>query len=148
MSSRRRGARRCGTIYTTKPPRCGTGPDGVPVLSDDGRQSTGWVTNANVLAAIAREINAAQAHATEAAADAGYDAEPATEPPKPAARLPGHRGHARRQLARGRHQARRHPLASRLPAVSVLRDRTLRQPDPRTVVRSGDRIALLPPDDP
>jgi Trk K+ transport system NAD-binding subunit len=32
--------------------------------------------------------------------------------------------------------------------VSVLRGRPLRQPDPRTVVRSGDRIALLTPDDP
>jgi hypothetical protein len=30
--------------------------------------------------------------------------------------------------------------------VSVLRDRNLRQPDPRTVVRSGGRIALLTPD--
>ena len=30
--------------------------------------------------------------------------------------------------------------------MSVLRGRNLRQPDPRTVVRAGDRIALLTPD--
>jgi hypothetical protein len=66
-----------------------------------------------------------------------------TEPPKPAARLPGHRDHARRRLTRRRHPAR---WPSGFLPVSVLRDRNLRQPDPRTVVRSGGRIALLTPD--
>jgi hypothetical protein len=121
-----------------------------PCPPTTARQITGWVTNASVLAAVAREIKAAQAQAAEAedASDAGYDAEPTTEPPNP---LPGYRV-VEVTLADGSPAADTKLGDILWPAgfvpVSVLRDRNLRQPDPRTVVRSGDRIALLTPDGP
>jgi chloride channel protein, CIC family len=42
------------------------GRDGLPVLSDDARQITGWVTNATVIGAVARHIRAAQHDAAQA----------------------------------------------------------------------------------
>ena len=42
------------------------GRDGLPVLSDDAEHITGWVTNAAVIAAVAREIRAVQHHAAQA----------------------------------------------------------------------------------
>jgi hypothetical protein len=98
-----------------------------------------------------REINAGQAQAADAEtmhAQAGTDADCAAEPPNP---LPGYRV-IEITLADGPPAAGTRPGDIRWPSgfvpVSVLRDRNLRQPDPRTVVRSRDRIALLTPDDP
>ncbi len=71
---------------------------------------------------------------------------PRTEPPNP---LPGYRV-AEITLAGGSPAAGTRLGDIRWPArflpVSVLCGRNLRQPDPRTVVRAGDRIALLTPD--
>jgi hypothetical protein len=81
------------------------GRDGLPVVPDDAQQVTGWVTRADVIGAVAREIRAAQQDVAQAqqAAEAVAAAEnqsairrfaptemgdAAAPPPDP---LPGHR---------------------------------------------------------
>jgi CIC family chloride channel protein len=128
------------------------GRDGLPVLSDDAQQITGWVTNATVIGAVAREIRAAQqdaAHAPETAetAETGETEKLAgavtTQPPNP---LPGYR--IVEVTVRDDSPAAGTRLSDvswppgYLP-VSLLRNRSLRGPDPHLVVRPGDRIALL-----
>ena len=94
------------------------GRDGLPVLSTDGQQLQGWITSPNVLQAIARHINAAQAAAAQAHLGRRMGPpRPAGGPARcahPAARLPDPRGHHRRRLARRRPHARRDHLAARL----------------------------------
>jgi CIC family chloride channel protein len=46
------------------------GRDGLPVLSADGQQVAGWVTNTSVLRAVAREIRSSQEETAEAQAAA------------------------------------------------------------------------------
>ncbi|HEY0717900.1 MAG TPA: chloride channel protein [Streptosporangiaceae bacterium] len=139
------------------------GRDGLPVLSDDAQQITGWVTNTTVIAAVAREIRAVQQHAAQAQPAASPAAGPAEElsgamgtpgthheresdaaqPPNP---LPGYRvveitlpddspsvGGKLSDV----------PWPSGYLPVSLLRNRHLCSPDPSLVMRPGDRIALL-----
>ncbi len=122
------------------------GHDGLPVLADDGQQITGWVTSGSVIGAIVREINAARAETVhaQAAAEPGRAPDgPAAEPANP---LPGYRiieiTLADDSPAVGRELAEMSLPPGYLP-VSLLRDRTLRQPDPHVVMCPGDRIALL-----
>ncbi|HTT55018.1 MAG TPA: TrkA C-terminal domain-containing protein, partial [Streptosporangiaceae bacterium] len=121
------------------------GRDGLPVLSGDGGQAAGWITNDSVLDAIAREIGTAppQAGAPAAqAADARHQ-DQATEPPNP---LPGYQV---LEITIGP----RSPGAGKaigtitwprgyLP-VSVLHGSSLHEPDPDLVLAPGDRISLL-----
>ncbi len=125
------------------------GRDGLPVLSADGRQVAGWVTNASVLGAVARQIRSSQAEIAEAQAAADWDhdtpAATAGSPPNP---LPGYRI-VEITIPDGSPAAGATlgdigwPPGS-VP-VSLLRGRSLRQPDPKTVLGPGDRINLLAP---
>ena len=128
------------------------GRDGLPVLSDDAQQITGWVTNATVIGAVAREIRAAQqdvAQAQEAAEvqEAALATQPA-HPLKPSNPLPGYRivevTVPDDSPAAGTRLSDVGWPPGYLP-VSLLHNRSLRRPDPHLVVRAGDRIALLTP---
>jgi CIC family chloride channel protein len=141
------------------------GRDGLPVLSDDAQQITGWVTNATVIGTVAREIRAAQQDAAraqetaDAAATAGdqtpghrvapeghHDLAVATPPPNP---LPGYRiveiTLPDDSPAAGTRLSDVSWPPGYLP-VSLLRNRHLRPPDAHLVMRPGDRIALLTPE--
>ena len=124
------------------------GRDGLPVLSDDGQQIAGWVTNASVLAAVAREVNTAQEETTEAqaAADGETPGPSAAKPPSP---LPGYRI-VEITIADGSPAAGMKLGDITWPPgyfpVSVLHDRSLRAPDPQAVLGAGDRVNLLTPD--
>ena len=127
------------------------GRDGLPVLSDDGQQVAGWVTNASVLSAVAREIDSApeETAGARAAAGAGHDTpeSAAAQPPNP---LPAYRVVEITLTADSSAAGTRLGDISWPPGhvpVSLLRNRSLHRPDPHTVVRPGDRIALLTPDD-
>jgi chloride channel protein, CIC family len=111
------------------------GREGMPVVSDDARQVTGWVTNAAVIAAVARQIGAAR----PVPADGGT----AAEPPDP---LPGYRVVEITVLAGAPAAGQQLSDLTWPPGyqpVSLLRDRRLQPPDPDLVTRPGDRIALL-----
>ena len=113
------------------------GRDGLPVLSADGRQVQGWITNASVLQSVAAEIGTSPRQAgpgsTEAAAPdplRGYQVlEVTLAPDSPAAGLP------LGSIA----------WPSGSTPVSVLRDRSLTDPDPGLTLKAGDRVSLLTP---
>ena len=123
------------------------GRDGLPVLSDDGQQIDGWVTNAGVLAAVAREVNTAQEESTDAQGAADWDT-PQPSAAKPPSPLPGYRiieiTIADDSPAAGMKLADITWPPGYLP-VSVLHDRSLRAPDPQAVLGAGDRVNLLTP---
>jgi chloride channel protein, CIC family len=121
------------------------GRDGLPVLSGDGSQAAGWITNDSVLHAIAREIGTAPPQAGTPADRAGRAGLPdqGAEPPTP---LPGYQvleltigpgspgvGKALGGIAWP---------GGYLP-VSVLRGRRLHEPHSDLVLAPGDRISLL-----
>ena len=125
------------------------GRDGLPVLSDDGQHLQGWITSQNVLQAVARQISAARATATGTPHAAGR-----TSP-------------ARRMISREApdplhgYQVLEVTIPAGSPAagqalgditwppgcvpVTVLDNRTLRDPDPGITLAPGDRINLLAP---
>jgi CIC family chloride channel protein len=137
------------------------GRDGLPVLSDDAQQITGWVTNTTVIGAVARQIRNAQQDAarvqeaaeaaanpterTPASQEQHHDIAAAAAPnPLPGYRiveitLPDDSPAAGTKLGDLTWPAGYQP-------VSLLRNRHLRAPDPHLVVRPGDRIALLTPE--
>jgi chloride channel protein, CIC family len=121
------------------------GGDGLPVLSRDGGQAAGWITNDSVLRAIAREIGTAPPQAgTPAPRAAEADApDQAAEPPTPL------QGYQVLEITIGPDS----PGAGKalgtitwprdyLP-VSVLHRRRLHEPHPDLVLAPGDRISLL-----
>ena len=119
------------------------GRDGLPVLSGDGRQVRGWITNASVLHAVAREIGNAPPQATRPGP--GADAGPAP-PPTPL------RGY---EVVEVTIDADSPAAGQRLGAVtwppgcipvSVLHDHRLREPDPDLTLAPGDRVSLLAPE--
>ncbi|MGA8460470.1 MAG: chloride channel protein [Streptosporangiaceae bacterium] len=120
------------------------GRDGLPVLSADGQQVRGWITNASVLQAIASKIGTSPPRATDSRAGR----RPGTadsEPPDP---LPGYQ--VLEFTIRSTTAAAGRTLGSiSLPAgsipVSVLRDRILREPDPGLILAPGDRVSVLTP---
>jgi len=126
-----------------------SGRDGLPVISADGRRVEGWVTNASVLQALARQLGTAQAQAAQAqlAADWAHDDLESSlrEPPAP---LPGYRvlevSIGAESPAAGRRVG---DIAWPAGAVSVtvLRGGRLRAADPGIVLRARDRISLLTP---
>jgi chloride channel protein, CIC family len=121
------------------------GRDGLPVLSTDGRQLEGWVTSATV----ARYMSAPQAGAASA-----YLATGPARPDPEAAHLDAPeplRGYQVVEVTVGPGSpAAGQPLGETAwpqgwVPVSVLDDRTLRDPDPVLTVAPGDRINLLVP---
>ena len=120
------------------------GRDGLPVLSADGRQVRGWITNASVLQAVASEIGTSSPVDGLAAAAAGSAAADG-EPPDP---LPGYQ--VVDFIVRKESGAVGHALGSvSMPdgciPVSVLRDRVLHEPDPVLALAPGDRVSILTP---
>ena len=123
------------------------GRDGLPVLSGDGRQVRGWITNASVLQAVAREIGSSPPQASRPAAHASGARQRASaaDPPTP---LPGYQvlevtidpdspaaGKALGTIA----------WPEGCIPVSVLRHRNLGEPDPALTLVPGDRVSLLAP---
>ena len=108
------------------------GRDGLPVVSGDGRQVQGWITNASVLDLVAAELGRARPAANGDA-------------PVP---LPGY--HVL-EVAVGPGSATAGAKLGSLTwppggiPVSVLRQRILRDPDPDLVLAEGDRISVLAP---
>jgi chloride channel protein, CIC family len=121
------------------------GRDGLPVLSADGQEVRGWITNASVLQAVASQIGTSPSPAT--GRPAGHRSGSTDgQPPDP---LPGYQ--VLEFTIRGDTGAAGRALGSiGLPAgsipVSVLRDRILRQPDPELILAAGDRVSVLTPD--
>jgi chloride channel protein, CIC family len=119
------------------------GRDGLPVLSSDGRQAQGWITNDNALQAIAREAGTlpAQAQATPVSGPAAR-----ASPPQPPTPLPGYQV---LEITIGPDS----PVAGKTLAtitwprgwvpVSILRHRSLHDSDPGFTLAPGDRISLL-----
>jgi chloride channel protein, CIC family len=122
------------------------GRDGLPVLSGDGRQVQGWITNASVLQAVAREIGNSppQVSGPVRATGAGLRAS-AAETPTP---LPGYRV-LEVSIDAGSPAAGKALGAIAWPEgfipVSVLRHRNLDEPDPGLTLAPGDRVGLLAP---
>jgi chloride channel protein, CIC family len=123
------------------------GRDGLPVLSEDGRQVEGWITNGSVLRAVAAELGGATRRDGGALAGQARPGsrDSAAEPPDP---LPGYQV-AEVTVGAGK-PAAGEPLGSiEWPAgsipVSVLRHRILREPDPGLRLMAGDRVSLLVP---
>jgi chloride channel protein, CIC family len=120
------------------------GRDGLPVLSADGRQVLGWITNASVLQTVAGEIGTSRPADGLAVPAAGFPAA-GGEPPDP---LRGYQ--VLEFIVRNESGAVGHGLGSvSLPdgyiAVSVLRDRVLHEPDPALALAPGDRVSILAP---
>jgi chloride channel protein, CIC family len=119
------------------------GRDGLPVLSGDGRQVQGWITNASVLQTIAARIGKSPAR-NGSEASAGQ--EPGSgEPPTP---LPGYRvievDVSAASPAAGRKLSSVEWPPGSMP-VAVLRRRSLQDPDPDLTLAAGDRVSLLAP---
>jgi chloride channel protein, CIC family len=123
------------------------GRDGMPVLSTDGREVRGWVTNQNVLRSVAAHL-AAAAPAAEAGGRAAEWADPAaaTAEHDPGTGLPGYRvveyTLGADSAAAGRVLGELDWPAGHVP-VSLLRDRRLGDADPAVVLRAGDRVNVL-----
>jgi chloride channel protein, CIC family len=120
------------------------GRDGLPVLSADGQEVRGWITNASVLQAVASRIGTSPPSVTRR--PAGHRSGTADgQPPNP---LPGYQ--VLEFTIRGENGLAGRTLGSiGLPAgsipVSVLRNRILRQPDPSLILAAGDRVSVLTP---
>ncbi len=126
------------------------GRDGLPVMSTDGQQLEGWLTSANVLQAIARQMATALAAATPPAHLAAGWALADQQPAPDDAPVP-----------LGSYQVVEVTIGHGSPAVghtlgettwppgwvpvSVLDDHTLRDPDPGVTLNHGDRVNLLGP---
>jgi len=125
------------------------GRDGLPVLATDGQHLQGWITNQNVLQAVARGLAAAEPdvaagqraaewadpHATDADHDRGTE-------------LTGY--HIIEYTltddapATGRRLGEVTWPAGHLP-VSILHRRQLLEPNPQTQLAAGDRVSVLAP---
>jgi chloride channel protein, CIC family len=123
------------------------GRDGLPVLSADGRQVQGWVTNNRVLQAVARQIHTSQAQATQAQLAADWALpDPKTALREPAAPLPGYQM-LEISVEEGSPAAGTALNAIAWPPGStpaaILHGRTIRDPDPGVTLAPGDRVILL-----
>jgi chloride channel protein, CIC family len=115
------------------------GRDGLPVLADDGRHLQGWITTHNVLRAVARA-------ATTEAQPAAH--RPPSDPPEAPTPLPSHQileiTIPAGSPADG-HQLGDTTWPPGFVPVTVLRTRSLADPDPAIILAPGDRINLLAP---
>ncbi len=120
------------------------GRDGLPVLSADGRNVQGWITNHSVLQTLAAQIGSPQPRHSTANGPAGRQPRPAEQP----APLQGCRV---LEICIGPDSpAAGRPLRSiRWPPgsipVAILRHRSLQEPDPDLTLAEGDRVSLLAP---
>jgi CIC family chloride channel protein len=125
------------------------GRDGLPVLSADGRQLQGWVTNTGVLRTLARQITITQAEITQAQAAADWDhPDPGTLAQHPSAPLPGYQIIEITVPAGSPAAGKKLAEVAWPPAstpVSILRGSRLRPPDPDVTLAPGDRVSLLVP---
>ena len=123
------------------------GHEGLPVLSADGRQISGWVAAPDVLRAIGRQITTALAPTRQAQVTADWDhAEPGTLPQHPPTPLRGYRFAEITVTANSLDAGRKigdltWPQGS--TPVSVLRGRELHAPNPQITLAPGDRVSLL-----
>ena len=123
------------------------GHEGLPVLSADGRQISGWVAAPDVLRAIGRQITTAPAQTRQAQVTADWDhADPGTLPQHPPTPLRGYRFAEITVTANSLGAGRKigdltWPQGS--TPVSVLRGRELHPPDPQITLAPGDRVSLL-----
>jgi chloride channel protein, CIC family len=125
------------------------GRDGLPVLSTDGGQVRGWITNDSVLQAVAREIGTSPRR--PAGPGSNGSAPPhrarglATQPPTP---LPGYQV-LEIAIGPGSPAAGKTLGAAAWPPgclpVSILRGRSLQEPEPELTLEPGDRVNLLAP---
>jgi len=121
------------------------GRDGLPVLSDDGREIQGWITNASVLQSVAARIGGSPTPAVHSAGAGAASANGAAQPPQP---LHGYRvleicvDPASRAVGTQLSTLDWPPGST---PVSVLRDRALRDADPELILQPGDRISVLTP---
>jgi chloride channel protein, CIC family len=130
------------------------GRDGLPVLSGDGQHVQGWITNASVLRAVATELGGLRPKRAEAPAALGGarsgQSVPRPTTPVPPAALPGYQVLevylSADSPAAGRFLSTVGWPPGSVP-VSVLRDRSLAEPDPDFPLEPGDRVALLTPTD-
>jgi chloride channel protein, CIC family len=123
------------------------GHDGLPVLSADGQQIPGWVTAADVLRAIGRQLTAARAETTQAQAAADWDhADPGTLAQHPPTPLPGYQFTEIAVTADSPAAGRKLADVTWPPGatpVIVLRGHQLRPPQPDLTLAPGDRVSLL-----
>jgi chloride channel protein, CIC family len=125
------------------------GRDGLPVLSADGTQVEGWITNGSVLQAVAREIGTSPQRAaglvSNGSAPRNGTGHPDAQPPTP---LPGYQVFEI-AIEPGSPAAGKKLSAVPWPTgcipVSVLRGRSLQEPDPGLALAPGDRVGLLAP---
>jgi CIC family chloride channel protein len=119
------------------------GRDGLPVLSADRRQVQGWITNDSVLHAVARDIGTLPAQTAPVSGPA-----PPASPPQPPTPLPGYQV-AEITIGPGSQAAGKTLGTITWPRgwipVSILRHRSLHEPDPGLTLAPGDRISLLAP---
>ena len=123
------------------------GRDGLPVLSADGHKVAGWVTDNRVLQAVARQLHAAQSEAAQDQIAANWAVpnpqSTLREPPSPL------RGYQIVEVTVpvGNPAAGQTMDALTWPdgwtPVSVLHERTMRDPDPGLVISPDDRVILL-----
>jgi chloride channel protein, CIC family len=122
------------------------GRDGLPVLSDDGRQVEGWITNASVLQAVAGELGSAPTSAGRARGTQANDTGPAAAGAAPPTPLPGYQV-LEVTVSPGSPAAGKRLGSVSWPAgsipVGVLRHRALRDPRPGVILAAGDRIIVL-----
>jgi CIC family chloride channel protein len=123
------------------------GRDGLPVLSADGQQVAGWVTNAGVIQTVAREVYTAGAQTRQAqlAADWAFP-DPAAALRQPSTPLRGYR--VVEIAIPGGSPASGTALGDLTwppgwTPVSVVHDRAMRVPDPGMTLAAGDRVILL-----
>jgi chloride channel protein, CIC family len=120
------------------------GRDGLPVLSADRQRVDGWITNASVLQALARELGTAPRQVLDLPAASRRRAVGA----RPPGRLAGYQVAeftiGSESPAAGRTLSSIHLPDGSIP-VSILRDRILREPDPNLALAAGDRVSVLTP---
>ena len=124
------------------------GRDGLPVLSRDGGEVRGWITNASVLQAVAAQLGRSAAPAAHSASADGAAGGPANGAARPPQALHGYRvleisiDPASSAVGAPLHTLDWPPGST---PVSVLRGRALRDADPELVIEPGDRISVLTP---
>lgn len=116
------------------------GRDGLPVLSADGRQVRGWITNQSVLENVAGQIGGSPPQ------DASATGQATPGRSEPTAPLHGYRV-LDVSIGKGSPAAGRRMGSIGWPLggtpVSVLRHRRLQEPDPDLTLADGDRVSLL-----
>ncbi len=128
------------------------GRDGLPVLSADGRQVLGWITNHSVLRTVAARIGTAPSAEGTAPAPPRLQGQPGlAQPDAPEPAPTPLSGYRVLEVAIGNDS----PAAGRLlgsvswPSgsipVAVLHDRALQDPSPDLTLGAGDRVSLLAP---